>query len=749
MRQASRKVQEIVNNALSGSAISLSDCTTLLSVRSSVDLALVAQAADDVRHRLVGDRVGYVVNRNINFTNSCIKRCGFCAFSRTGVNTEAYFLPDDEIARRAKEAVALGATEICIQAGLPPNMPPDLYERIASTVKGAVPEVHLHAFSPEEVLYGAKRSRRSVREMLVALRDAGVDSLPGTSAEILVDDVRRKIAGQRLSTQDWIDVISTAHAVGLRTTSTMMYGHIEEPYHIATHLEIIRDIQRATAGFSEFVPLSFVSAEAPMFRERRVEGMRAGPTGREVTLAHAVSRLMLAGHIDNIQVSWVKEGKRMAQCLLSQGVNDLGGTLMNESISTAAGATHGQLVTPHELVRIIEDVGRQPYERTTLYQAVARKEEVRLNDAVETQFGSFHGLAKSSQWRAKESLRNFRQQQQRALHTSRSHASAKVTYSSSYTIVPTFECFNICSYCNFRQNIGKGGWLSLEQATETLQHLQGRNVDEILILSGEVHPKARNRAAWHTRILDLCKLALEFGFLPHSNVGPLSRQEMEALATVNASMGLMLEQIVPLPSHAKAPSKRPELRLEQLRMAGDIGLPFTTGLLLGLGESSEDRLRGLESIAEIALKYGHIQEVILQPFSAGEHDKWQFAEVVPEHRFSATDLPALVKEARIILPPDVSIQVPPNLVKDQNSGQELLLACLENGASDIGGISPRDEVNPSYDFPPLYELEDVLRTRGYELTPRLCVHDNRFRFLADDPARHDLYQRVVAMRKQY
>jgi len=744
MNQASRKVQHVVSRVLEGSVLTVPECTALLSSRRSADLALIAQAADTLRQQLVGDRVGYVVNRNINFTNSCIKRCGFCAFSRTGVSAEAYFLPDEEIVRRAEEAVSLGATEICIQAGLPPNMPPNLYERVSIAVKRAVPKVHLHAFSPEEVIYGAKCSKRSVKEMLLSLKDVGVTSLPGTSAEILVDDVRKKIAGQRLSTKEWCDVVTTAHEVGLPTSSTMMYGHIEEPHHIATHLQLLRDLQSATGGFTEFVPLSFVAAEAPMFREGKIQGMRAGPTGREVLLTHAVSRLMLAGSINNIQVSWVKEGKRMAQCLLNQGVNDLGGTLMNESISTAAGAAHGQLSTPLELAELVDDIGRQPYERTSTYGTVEREEKVGLNDSIASQFGSFHTLTQSKEWRAKQAIRNFGVER-RSFHTSISPGPTNVTYSNSYTIVPTFECFNICSYCNFRTNIGESPWLTLEKARETFHHLQGSGVTEILVLSGEVHPKAKNRSAWLARIVDLCKLALDFGFLPHSNVGPLSYQEMESLAAVNASMGLMVEQIVPLLSHARAPSKKPELRLEQLRMAGEIGIPFTTGLLLGLGESAEDRLRGLQSIAEIAGKYGHIQEVILQPFSSGEHDKWKFANIEPERRFASENLPALVKEARAILPSDVSIQVPPNLVGQHTTGQDLLVACLENGASDLGGISPKDEVNPSYEFPPIDELGEILSRRGFELAPRLCIHENRLSFLARDPSRKELLERITAI----
>jgi len=726
----------------------------LLSARASPDLHLIGAAADAVREHYSGSRVGYVVNRNINFTNSCVKRCGFCAFSRTGIDAEAYFLPQEEIVRRSREAADLGATEVCLQAGLPPAMLPGLYEATARAVKAAVPSLHLHAFSPEEVLYGARVSRRTVREMLQALKEAGVDSLPGTSAEILCDDVRAQIAGQRLSTAQWIDVIKTAHELGLRTTSTMMFGHIEEPHHIARHLQLIREIQDATGGFTEFVPLSFVAREAPMHREGRIAGMRAGPTGREVLLAHAVARLMLAGSVNNIQVSWVKEGLRMAQLLLTQGANDLGGTLMNESISTAAGASHGQLATPSELRALALDVGREPYQRSTTYGEVASSVD-RLKAMDPSSLGSFHALIGSPRWRAKEALGRAK----RALHTEATRTGAglggarlaastegrrTVTYSRSFTLVPTYECFNRCTYCNFRTDLGRSRWLGLEEAAERLEALKGQ-VDEILILSGEVHPRAKNRAAWHRHIMELCSLALDRGFLPHCNVGPLSLEEMAALASLNPSMGLMLEQAVPLAVHRFAPSKEPATRLRQLRQAGALGLPFTTGLLLGIGESAADRTAGLRAIAEVASEFGHIQEVILQPFSAGEQDAWQKSapQLAGERHFEAAMMPALVAEARRLLPEDVTIQVPPNLFTGEGA-LDLLLECLRAGAGDLGGMSPKDEVNPLYGFPDLERLREALRSQGFDLAPRLCIHQSKLHHL-ERPERRRLYERVIEM----
>ena len=360
-------IARTLDKSLGGGEVSVAEGARLFEADGSALLALMA-AADELRRRANGDHVTYVVNRNVNFTNVCIKRCGFCAFSRDFRAEEGYFLPLNEIIRRAREAVELGATELCVQAGLPPKMEGSLYIDLTRELKAELPELHIHGFSPEEVLYGAIRSRCSIEEYVRGLRDAGVGSLPGTSAEILDQPVRDKIAPGRINVEQWTEVITSAHRLGLPTTSTIMFGHIETNEHRAAHLAYLRDIQKATGGFTEFVPLSFVHEEAPMFAERMSDEMRPGATGAEVIRMHAIARLMLNGWIDNIQCSWVKEGPKLAQALLVAGCNDLGGTLINESISTAAGASYGQLVPPSELRRWVRDIGRIPVERTTLYE---------------------------------------------------------------------------------------------------------------------------------------------------------------------------------------------------------------------------------------------------------------------------------------------------------------------------------------------------------------------------------------------
>ena len=319
---------------------------TILFGASGIDYHALLATADELRRQRVGNIVTYVVNRNINFTNVCVKRCSFCAFSRTYRSDEGYYLPMPEILRRARQARDYGATEVCIQAGLPPDMQGDLYIRICRAVKEAVPELHIHAFSPEEILYGSQRSGIAIPQYLKELKDAGIGSLPGTSAEILDDEVRNRISPGRISTAQWIEVISSAHSLGIPTTSTIMYGHVETSLHCARHLLLLRDLQRQCGGFTEFVPLSFVHTEAPMFMEGLAKEVRPGATGIEVLRMHAISRLVLDRDIPNIQVSWVKEGLKLSQACLAAGANDLGGTLINESISTAAGSTHGQLVRP-------------------------------------------------------------------------------------------------------------------------------------------------------------------------------------------------------------------------------------------------------------------------------------------------------------------------------------------------------------------------------------------------------------------
>jgi len=365
----SRPTASILDRALSGRDLSVDEATTLFEAEGADLLAMLA-AADQLRAQTVGDVVSYVINRNINFTNVCVKQCGFCAFSRGHLAEEGYFLPIEEVIRRATEARDLGASEVCIQAGLAPGMDGWHYVKLCRAVKQALPELHIHGFSPEEVLYGSTLTGASIRDYLLALKDAGVGSLPGTSAEVFVDEVRQRISPGRISIDNWIEVIQTAHEVGIPTTSTIMYGHIETARHRAIHLSVLRDIQKRTGGITEFVPLSFVYEEAPMSHRKALPELRHGASGAEVMKMYAVSRLMLNNWIPNLQVSWVKEGPKLSQIALLAGANDFGGTLINESISTAAGAGYGQLMKPSEFRNLIREMSRIPAERSTTYQKV-------------------------------------------------------------------------------------------------------------------------------------------------------------------------------------------------------------------------------------------------------------------------------------------------------------------------------------------------------------------------------------------
>ncbi len=364
-----RNIARILDRALAGGDIDVDDATTLFEA-SGPSLNAMILTADELRRRTVGDTVTYVINRNINFTNVCIKHCGFCAFSRDHREEEGYFLPMEEVIRRAQEAWDLGAREICVQAGLPPKMDGYYYVDLTKAIKRELPDMHIHGFSPEEVLYGAVRARCSIEDYLRALKDAGVGSLPGTSAEILDQDVRDTISPGRITKDQWIGVVTTAHRLGIRTTSTIMYGHVETPRHRAAHICLLRDIQRETGGFTEFVPLSFIASEAPMYSKKLVDGLRAGATGAEVMKMYAVSRIVLNNWIPNLQASWVKEGPKLAQMALNAGCNDFMGTLINESISTSAGAIYGQRMAPREMRALIREIGRIPAERNTLYKLV-------------------------------------------------------------------------------------------------------------------------------------------------------------------------------------------------------------------------------------------------------------------------------------------------------------------------------------------------------------------------------------------
>ncbi len=411
---AARATRAVLEGCLEGRDLSWQDAV-LLSDADGPDLEALRATADEMRRRQAGETVTYVVNRNVNFTNACVKTCSFCAFSRLQRSEEAYLLGEDEIVRRALEARALGATEICVQAGLFPGMPPRFYVDLTRALKRAAPDLHLHAFSPEEVKYGAKLAGVSRRDYLAELRDAGLDTLPGTSAEVLDDEVRDRIAPGRITTAEWIEVVRAAHELGLRTTSTLMFGHVEDAGHRARHLDTLRRIQRETGGFTEFVPLAFVHEEAPMHVRSLLPDLRPGPTPVEAARLFAIARLMLGPTVPNLQVSWVKQGLSMSRELLGWGVNDLGGTLMNESISTAAGADHGQFVSPARLRALARDAGRPPAERTTLYRIRRRYgllpeegEEATALDRVadaDAAFGSYAQLTRDGRFRFRQPAR--------------------------------------------------------------------------------------------------------------------------------------------------------------------------------------------------------------------------------------------------------------------------------------------------------------------------------------------------------
>jgi len=402
-------IEAVLDKALEGHELSAEDGAVLFTAEGG-DLDRLISAADDLRRRRVGDQVAYVINRNVNFTNVCVKRCGFCAFSRGHRAEQGYFLPTEEILRRVREARDLGATEVCIQAGLPARIDGSFYIDLCVAIKRAVPDIHIHAFSPEEILYGATLANRSIEDYLKALKDAGLGSMPGTSAEILDDRIREIISPGRISTRDWITVISTAHQVGLPTTSTIMYGHIETALDRARHLELLRDVQKEarqkeTGGITEFVPLSFIAAEAPMVKKSLVPGVRTEVTREDVLRMYAVARLMLDEWIPNIQATWVKQGPQLAQECLKAGANDFGGTLMNESISTSAGAAHGQFLHPAELRRWIRGAGRIPAQRSTSYQTlrVFEQEPIVPEPSWDgDRFGSYATLIASPEFRFRD-----------------------------------------------------------------------------------------------------------------------------------------------------------------------------------------------------------------------------------------------------------------------------------------------------------------------------------------------------------
>ncbi len=318
--------------------------------------------ADELREKAVGDVVTFVVNRNINFTDICVNRCKFCAFS----NRKKFLLTLDKIKRKVREALDYGCTEVCIQGGLLPNANLDFYISIIEAVRDVSEDIHIHAFSPMEVYHMAKNSGLSVKEALKELKKAGLDSMPGTAAEILDDEIRRRICPDKITTSQWIEIVTTAHRMGIPTTATMMFGHIESWEHRIKHMLIIKEIQRRTGGFTEFIPLPFQPKNNELGR------IAKGSSGFEDLLVIAVSRILLYPEIKNVQASWVKMGVKLAQAALHVGANDLGGTLMEENISKAAGATGGEFLPKEEMIRIIEVAGRIPKQRDTLYNIIGR-----------------------------------------------------------------------------------------------------------------------------------------------------------------------------------------------------------------------------------------------------------------------------------------------------------------------------------------------------------------------------------------
>ena len=365
---ASPAVRRILERALDHRELSAEEGEALLAVRDADLLALV-RTADAVRAADVGDEVTYVVNRNINFTNVCFVNCQFCAFKRQRWEDDAYTHGVDVVLGKVEEAIARGATEVCMQGGINPEMGAFTYRDMLVAIKSRFPEIHVHAFSPMEIMYGARRTNMDYPAYIGMLRDCGLGSIPGTAAEILDDEVREILSHKKVDVRSWVEIITTAHRLGVPTTATVMYGHVETAGHIARHIDLLRRIQKETGGFTEFVPLGFIWENTKLYHDGKVTPQ---PKGLRDLRIYATSRLMLRGVIDNLQTSWVKLGHRLAQLTLRAGCNDFGGTLMEESISREAGADAGEYTSVEEIQALVRSMGRIPVERTTLYGRVVR-----------------------------------------------------------------------------------------------------------------------------------------------------------------------------------------------------------------------------------------------------------------------------------------------------------------------------------------------------------------------------------------
>ena len=359
------QIEEILEKSLK-TRISSEEAVKLIQTTGKEFHALII-TADLLREDIIGDRVTYIQNWNINFTNLCTGDCGFCAFRKNKDDNGAYFLNTDQVVERARKAWNNGAREVCIQGGLHPDVDAYFYQELLHKLREELPDIYIHAFSPMEILYGAKQADMSIKDELKMLKEAGLDSIPGNAAEILNDDIRKVICPTKMNTAKWIEIVETAHQTGIPTTCTMMYGHIEEPHHRVEHMDILRMIQERTGGFTEFVPLTFMHWQTPIYKK----GIsRAGSTGVEDLKVYAVARLMFGDILRNIQVSWVKLGFKFSQVCLTAGANDLGGTLGEENISKSAGSEHGVQTTPENIQRIIRNMGRVPAERDTLYKDI-------------------------------------------------------------------------------------------------------------------------------------------------------------------------------------------------------------------------------------------------------------------------------------------------------------------------------------------------------------------------------------------
>lgn len=378
LSRASRSVRSLIDRVLAGGVLDVEESVTLLESEGDDVLAAIA-AADAVRKADVGDDVTYVVNRNVNFTNVCFVGCRFCAFKRQRWEPDAYNQSVETILTKVQEAVDIGATEICMQGGINPEMPPFTYRDLLIAIKQAFPTIHMHAFSPMEIMYGARRTAMSYADYLAMLKHHGLGTIPGTAAEILDDDVREILSHKKVDVRTWIDIITTAHRLGIPSTATIMYGHVETSRHVAAHLQLIRDLQRETGGFTEFVPLRFIHTNTDMHRDGLVN--EPPPKGMYDLRMYACSRLLLRGSIDNLQTSWVKIEHELAQLSLNAGCNDFGGTLMEESISREAGAGAGEYTPVEEIHRLVRGVGRRPVERTTLYQKLEMPEGSTTRDS--------------------------------------------------------------------------------------------------------------------------------------------------------------------------------------------------------------------------------------------------------------------------------------------------------------------------------------------------------------------------------